>query len=208
MKLILSFALAAISLHTAAQTTPPSLLADTSRMSRFAKALQFDRYNLVLHAQAFGNVRNIAVWMGSITRQLDSQKIYAAYFNFERNDIFGGDIPVSMSEFIDADELPAFIGYLKKIKNEILLQNLDQLYFTEYRFYTRGGILLECYTGNNQWRTCLREIATTGDARPFSITRPDMSACLNSKTQLQELIEILENIHAEINRLQKAVVKQ
>jgi uncharacterized Fe-S cluster-containing radical SAM superfamily enzyme len=115
--------------------------------------------------------------------------MYAVRVDQRMNRSIFTDAPMNNAEYIDEDEIPKFISYLKNIKDAIMKEDPLIQQYTEYRFYTRAGIMLECYTGVNRWRCLLH----------YEIAKTPVDTYISNPERLKEFLEVMENIQREIS---------
>jgi hypothetical protein len=115
------------------------------------------------------------------------RKMYGVRIDQRLNRNLMTDAPLIHAEYIDEDEIETFIERLEFIQ-EITKTDVNEARYTEYRFYTRSGITLECYTGTNRWRVLLL----------YEINKEEVATYLNNDNRLTDLIDVLRNIQLEI----------
>ena len=146
--------------YTQAQIDTVVVRVDSMFESKLHRKLYDNRTNVKYHLDERGNVRDIFVFLATLEEIDTGHKLYGVRIDQRFNRAIFTDAPASNAEYIDEDELPKFIGYLKMIRDEVMKNDHTPQKYTEYRFYTRAGIMLECYTGVNRWRCVLHyEIA-------------------------------------------------
>jgi hypothetical protein len=171
---------------------------DSTFESFFHRKLYDHRTNLKYHLEDRGNVRELRVFLAVLEELVSGKKMYAVRIDERGNRNLFTDAPVGNAEYIDEDELPTFIGYLRKVRNEVMNTDHASQQYTEYRFYTRAGIMLECYTGLTRWRCVIH----------YELNKMPVDSYINNPERLRELIETLEFIEKEIKeRRQKVDVK-
>jgi hypothetical protein len=137
--------------------------------------------------EEFGNIRNVAVYLSSLEEFETGRKIFGIRIDTRANRNLFTDAPVTKAEYIDEDEIDMFIEKLEFVQ-EITKTDLNAARYTEYRFYTRSGIALECYTGSNRWRVLLL----------YELNKMEVTTYLNNDNRLTDLIEVLKIIKKEI----------
>lgn len=188
MKLLFTTLLSLFSLITFAQVDTVVIRVDSMFESKFHRKLYDNRTNVKYHLDEWANVRELAVYMATLEELNTGHKIYAVRIDQRLNRNLFTDAPATNAEYIDEDELEKFIGYLQQVRNEIMKTDHSTQRYTEYRFYTRAGIMLECYTGVNRWRCVIH----------YEIGKMPMDAYINNPERLQELLQALMEINKEI----------
>jgi hypothetical protein len=181
--------------YTQAQIDTVVVRVDSMFESKLHRKLYDNRTNVKYHLEERGNVRDIFVFLATLEEIDTGQKLYGVRIDQRFNRAIFTDAPASNAEYIDEDELPKFIGYLKMIRDEVMKNDHTPQKYTEYRFYTRAGIMLECYTGVNRWRCVLH----------YEIAKMPTDTYISNPERLSELLAVMEQIHAEIaeNRKRK-----
>jgi hypothetical protein len=181
--------------YTQAQIDTVVVRVDSMFESKLHRKLYDNRTNVKYHLEERGNVRDIFVFLATLEELDTGQKLYGVRIDQRFNRAIFTDAPASNAEYIDEDELPKFIGYLKMIRDEVMKNDHTPQKYTEYRFYTRAGIMLECYTGVNRWRCVLH----------YEIAKMPTDTYISNPERLSELLAVMEQIHAEIaeNRKRK-----
>lgn len=188
MKYIFTLVLSLFSLITFAQVDTVVIRVDSMFESKFHRKLYDNRTNVKYHLDEWANVRELAVYMATLEELTTGHKMYAVRIDQRLNRNLFTDAPATNAEYIDEDELEKFIGYLQQVRNEIMKTDHGAQRYTEYRFYTRAGIMLECYTGVNRWRCVIH----------YEIGKMPMDAYINNPERLQELLQALTEINKEI----------
>lgn len=188
MKLLFTTLLSLFSLITFAQVDTVVIRVDSMFESKFHRKLYDNRTNVKYHLDEWANVRELAVYMATLEELNTGNKMYAVRIDQRLNRNLFTDAPATNAEYIDEDELEKFIGYLQQVRNEIMKTDHSTQRYTEYRFYTRAGIMLECYTGVNRWRCVIH----------YEIGKMPMDAYINNPERLQELLQALMEINKEI----------
>ncbi len=160
---------------------------DSTFTSIFARRLKDKRTAVKYRMEEFGNIRNIAIYLSSLEEIISGRKLYGVRIDARINRNLFTDAPVTHAEYIDEDELDTFIQRLEFI-HDITNTDIESARYTEYRFYTRSGIALECYTGISRWRVLLL----------YEFDKIQMSTYLNNENRLTELIDVLKNVKREI----------
>jgi hypothetical protein len=193
MKFIFTLLLATFSFTVFAQVDTVVIRADSMFESKFHRKLYDNRTNVKYHLTEWNNIREIAVYMATLEELQSGHKMYAVRIDQRLNRNIFTDAPVGNAEYIDEDELEKFIGYLQQVKNEIMKTDQSAQRYTEYRFYTRAGIMLECYTGINRWRCVIH----------YEIGKVPVDTYINNPERLEELIQTLKEIKKEIDNQRK-----
>lgn len=188
MKFLFTILLSLFSLVTFAQVDTVVIRVDSMFESKFHRKLYDNRTNVKYHLDEWANVRELAVYMATLEEINTGKKMYAVRIDQRLNRNLFTDAPAANAEYIDEDELEKFIGYLQQVRNEIMKTDHSTQRYTEYRFYTRAGIMLECYTGVNRWRCVIH----------YEIGKMPMDAYINNPERLQELLQALMEINKEI----------
>ncbi len=163
---------------------------DSTFESRIHRVLYNQRTNVKYHLEQRGRIREVIVYFATLEVLATGEKLYGARIDRRGNRNIFTDAPSQNAEYIDEDEVDTVIGYLKKIRYEYM-PNFDGSRYTEYRYYTRAGIMFECYTGINRMRLQIH----------YEINKLPEDSYLNNPGQVEELIESLEEISAEIKQL-------
>lgn len=188
MKFVFTTLLSLFSLLTFAQVDTVVIRVDSMFESKFHRKLYDNRTNVKYHLDEWANVRELAVYLATLEELNTGHKMYAVRIDQRLNRNLFTDAPATNAEYIDEDELEKFIGYLQLVRNEIMKTDHSTQRYTEYRFYTRAGIMLECYTGVNRWRCVIH----------YEIGKMPMDAYINNPERLQELLQALIEINKEI----------
>jgi hypothetical protein len=191
--------LLAIPVFTMAQVDTVVVRSDAQFVSKFSHRLNYARQNLKYHMEERGNVREVFVFFSTLEDLRSGEKMYAVRVDPRGNRNIFTDAPLESVEYIDADELPQVIGYLDKILNEIIPSDHNGARYTEFRFYTRGGVMLECYTGLNRWRFCINyKIGNMGLTNLQAYDKGAEYTYINNPSALRELRDIFAGIQKEI----------
>lgn len=166
---------------------------DSMFESKLHRKLYDNRTNVKYHLDERGNIRDIAVFLATLEELETGHKMYAVRVDQRLNRSLFTDAPMSNAEYIDEDEIPKFIAYLRKVKDNIMKGDHLSQQYTEYRFYTRAGIMLECYTGVNRWRCLLH----------YEISKMPVDTYISNPERLVEFLEVMEGIEKEIKELRK-----
>jgi hypothetical protein len=193
MKFIFTLILTTFSFTSFAQVDTVVIRADSMFESKFHRKLYDNRTNVKYHLTEWNNIREITVYMATLEELQSGYKMYAVRIDQRLNRNIFTDAPVGNAEYIDEDELEKFIGYLQQVKNEIMKTDQSTNRYTEYRFYTRAGIMLECYTGINRWRCVIH----------YEIGKVPVDTYINNPERLEELIQTLKEIKKEIDYQRK-----
>jgi hypothetical protein len=187
MRSILILFITVLSIESFAQTDTVVVQYDSTFMSIFGRRLNDKRTNLKYHMEEFGSIRNVAVYLSTLEESESKRKIYGVRIDARLNRNLFTDAPLSKAEYIDEDEIDSFIKKLEFVQ-DITKTDINTARYTEYRFYTRSGIALECYTGTSRWRVLLL----------YEIDKMEISVYLNNDNRLTDLIDVLKNIQKEI----------
>ena len=177
---------------------------DSSRISRFSRKLNYERRNLKYHMEERGNVREVFVFLSTLEELPSGRKTFAVRIDARGNRNIFTDAPLSATEYIDADELGGVIEFLDTAVNHIMNTDQNVHRYTEYRHYTRGGIMLELYTGLNRWRFCFNyKTGALGDTNVLTLDKLDNITYINRPEALRELLVLLQELQKEITVLQQ-----
>jgi hypothetical protein len=163
---------------------------DSTFESKIHRLLYDKRTNVKYHLEQRGRIREVIVYFAEVEVLATGQKLYGARIDQRGNRNLFTDAPSVNAEYIDEDELDMVIGYLKKIRNEHMA-NFDGSRYTEYRYYTRAGIMFECYTGMNRMRLLIH----------YEINGRPADSYLNNPGLVAELIESLEEVATQIKEI-------
>jgi hypothetical protein len=196
MKIIYSTLLILISAASFAQQRPDTVIVrpDSTFESKFHRKLYDYRTNVKYHLEEMGNVREIRVNFATLEELSTGNKMYAVRIDQRGNRNLFTDAPMANAEYIDEDELDTFIGYLKKVREEIVRSDNSAQRYTEYRFYTRAGFMLECYTGVNRWRCVLH----------YEIGKMAEDTYINNPERMEDLIDLLGQASERIKQARNA----
>lgn len=187
MQRFLLFVLLSLSIETIAQVDTVVVQYDSTFMSYFARRLKDKRTSVKYRMEEFGNIRNVAVYLSSLEEMESGRKMFGIRIDQRGNRNLFTDAPVTHAEYIDEDEIATFIERLEFIQ-QVTHTDVNEARYTEYRFYTRSGIAVECYTGTNRWRVLLL----------YEINKNEITTYLNNDNRLADLIEVLKNVQIEI----------
>lgn len=165
---------------------------DSTFTSLFARRLYDKRTPVKYTMREFGTVRGVAVFLSVLEEINTGFKRFGVRIDARLNRNLFTDAPMTRAEYIDEDELDYFIDRLQFI-HEITSTDVNEARYTEYKFYTRSGITLECYTGSNRWRVLLL----------YEINKQEVATYLNNDNRLTDLLDILRQIKAEIAKSRK-----
>jgi hypothetical protein len=188
MKILFTLLFSTFALQGFCQIDTVVVRVDSMFESKFHRKLYDNRTNVKYHLEEWAKVREMAVYMASLEELNTGKKLYAVRIDNRLNRNIFTDAPASNAEYIDEDELDTFIGYLQQVKNEIMKTDQNTQRYTEYRFYTRAGIMLECYTGVNRWRCVIH----------YEIAKMPVDTYINNPARLEELLEAMIEINKEI----------
>lgn len=187
MRALLFILMISISMQGFGQIDTVVVQYDSTFMSIFSRRLNDKRTALKYHMEEFGNIRNVAVYLSSLEELVSKRKIYGVRIDTRGNRNLFTDAPLIKAEYIDEDEIDVFIERLEFIQ-QVTQTDLNAARYTEYRFYTRSGIALECYSGSNRWRVLLL----------YEINKMEVTTYLNNDNRLSEIIEVLRIVKKEI----------
>ena len=193
MKLIFTFFVSLISFQCLAQVDTVVIRVDSMFESKFHRKLYDNRTNVKYHLTEWNNIRDVVVYLATLEELESGHKLYAVRIDQRLNRNILTDAPLTNAEYIDEDELEKFMGYLQQVKNEIMKSDHSTQRYTEYRFYTRAGIMLECYTGVNRWRCVIH----------YEIGKVPVDTYINNPERLDELLQTLTEIKKEIELQRK-----
>lgn len=175
------------------------IASDNSFISNFSKRLNIDRRNLKYTMEERGSIRDLRVYLSTIEDLETQQKMYGVRIDTWTNLGLFSDNPLNAAEYIDADEIDKVIGYLSMIYNQIKTSDFKGNVYQEYRFYTRGGIMLECYTGINRWRFCIHyKTGLFGINNLLAIDKADNYTYINRREGIKELMDVFIGIKNEL----------
>lgn len=135
-----------------------------------------------------GRIRELIIYLASVEDLVTGHKLYGIRIDQRGSRNIFTDAPMTNAEYIDEDEIEGVLNHLKFIRDEVKNKDVDSARYTEYRYFTRAGFMIETYTGNNRWRTLLH----------YEINKFQADVYLNNGNRLEELIETLEEISKEI----------
>ncbi|TAD83814.1 MAG: hypothetical protein EAY75_14305 [Bacteroidetes bacterium] len=161
---------------------------DSTFTSLFSRRLNDKRTAIIYTMEDRGDVRDVNVYLSTLEEIVSGRKMYAVRIDARLNRNLFTDAPVANAEYIDEDELPLFIERLEFLLSKVMNTNPNNLRYTEYRFYTRSGIALECYTGLSRWRVALI----------YEIDKRSIFTYINNEAQVRDLLEVLKATHKEI----------
>jgi hypothetical protein len=194
MKILLQLMLLLCTVAAQAQQTnridTVVLRPDSTFESKIHRLLYNQRTNVKYHLEQRGRIREVIVYFATVEVLATGQKLYGARIDRRGNRNLFTDAPSQNAEYIDEDELDSAIAHLKIILNDYM-PNFDGSRYTEYKYYTRAGIVFECYTGVNRMRLQIH----------YEINKLPEDSYLNNPRQVEELIESLEEISGEIKKL-------
>ncbi len=172
---------------------------DNRFISKFSKRLNIDRKNLKYKMEERGSIRDLRVFLSTLEDLETNEKMYAVRIDSRGNLGLFSDNPLNAAEYIDMDELDKVIGYLSTIYNQIKTSDFSGSVYEEYRFYTRGGIMFECYTGINRWRFCIHyKSGIFGINNLLAIDKADDYTYINRREGIKELMEVMIGIKNEL----------
>lgn len=194
MRFILLAIFVVITSAVYAQVDTVVVRVDSMFESKIHRKLYDKRTPVKYHLEERGNVRDIMLFLAELEDLNTGKKLYGVRIDQRLNRAIFTDAPQGNAEYIDEDELPSFLDKLRFIRKEVMPSDHTPNRYSEYRFYTRAGIMLECYTGVNRWR-CLLQYELAGSPAITYISNPD---------RLDELIAGLEGILQEITQKRRA----
>jgi hypothetical protein len=193
MKITFTLCLVFAMLSAAAQVDTVVVRPDSTFESLFHRKLYDQRTNIRYHLDERGYIRDIVIYLATLEELKTGRRMYAVRVDQRLNRSIFTDAPLTNAEYIDEDELPEFIGYLDRVRKDIMSTPHNNERYTEYRFYTRAGIMLECYTGLNRWRCLLH----------YEISKIPTDTYINNPERLEDLIGVLQRIQDEIKLYRK-----
>lgn len=209
MKPIYLLLFTCFSLSTAAQTDTVVVKPDSSFISHFSRKLNYERHNLKYSMQERGSVRDVNIFLSTLQPLPSGTALYAVCIDTKSNRDLFTDAPRTAAEYIDADEVDTVVGYLEQMLTTIMNTDQNAQRYTEYRFYTRGGIMLECYTGINRWRFCLNyKTGSLGNSNLLQLDKLDNYTYINRTEDIRQLADTLKGISKEIKMLQLKDIKK
>jgi hypothetical protein len=171
---------------------------DNRFISNFSKRLNIERRNLNYKMEERGSIRDLRVYLSTLEDLENNKKMYAIRIDSRGNMGLFSDNPLNAAEYIDLDELDKVIGYLNTIYSQIKTSEFNGNVYEEYRFYTRGGIMFECYTGINRWRFCIHyKTGLFGINNLLAIDKGDNYTYINRREGIKELLDVFTAIKAE-----------
>lgn len=162
---------------------------DSTFTSFFARRLYDKRTPVKYNMRDYGNIRGVSVFLSRLEELETGVVRYGVRIDSRLNRNLFTDAPMTRAEYIDEDEIDYFIEKLNFI-HELTQTDVNAARYTEYRFYTRSGIALECYTGASRWRVLLL----------YEINKSEITIYLNNDNRVVDLIQILEQIKQDINK--------
>jgi hypothetical protein len=189
MKKIFYLLLLFITTSAYAQVDTVVVQYDSTFTSIFSRRLNDKRTAVKYTMEERGDVRDVNVFLSTLSEIVSGRKIYGVRIDARLNRNLFTDAPVAISEYIDEDELPLFVERLEFLVNKVMNTDPNAARYTEYRFYTRSGIALECYTGANRWRIALY----------YEVNKVPLLTYINTDNQVRDLIQVLKSIQKEIN---------
>lgn len=170
---------------------------DSSFQSLFQRKLTDRRTNIRFDLLNRGQVRDVVFHLARI-REIESGKmLYALRIDQAQTISISSDMPLSEGSYLDEDELPLFIHYLDTLKNHIMPSARPMDMYSELRYHTRSGLLLECFTAANRWRSILY----------YRVGDSSVSTQFNQVERLDEILTIVRNVQREIGIYRKAEQK-
>ncbi len=163
---------------------------DSTFTSLFSRRLNDKRTPVKYTMEERGNVRDVNVFLSTLKELETDRYLFGVRIDTRGNRNLFTDAPMVNSEYIDEDELPLFIERLEFLSEKVMNTDPNEARYTEYRYYTRSGIALECYTGVNRWRIALL----------YEINKIPVFTYINNQSQVQELLRVLKGIEQEINK--------
>jgi hypothetical protein len=164
---------------------------DSTFESLIHRKLYNYRNHVKYHIEERGRIRELIVYLASVEDLVTGHKLYGIRIDQRGSRNIFTDAPMTNAEYIDEDEIDSVITHLKYVKDEIKKRDPDQERYTEYRFFTRSGFMIECYTGSNRWRCLIH----------YEVGKTVNDVYLNNNNRLEEFIETLEEISKEIKEL-------
>jgi len=187
MRQLLFFPFILLFFSAIGQTDTVVVQYDSTFTSLLSRRLNDKRTAVKYTMEERGNIRDVRVYLSSLEEMVSGRKMYGIRIDTRGNRNLFTDAPLIQAEYIDEDEIPVFIERLEFISNKIQT-DADAERYTEYRFYTRGGIALECYTGLNRWRVVIM----------YEMNKEMVYTYLNNEGRLNDLLVLLKEIEKEI----------
>lgn len=169
------------------------LRADSTFESLIHRKLYNYRNHVKYHIEERGRIRELIVYLASVQDLVTGHKLYGIRIDQRGSRNLFTDAPMTNVEYIDEDEIDSVVAHLKMVREEIKLKEPDSERYTEYRFFTRSGFMIECYTGANRWRCLIH----------YEVGKVVNDVYLNNNNRLDEFIETIEEISKEIKTMRK-----
>lgn len=164
---------------------------DSTFESLLHRKLYNYRNHVKYHIEERGRIRELVVYLASVEDLVTGHVLYGIRIDQRGNRNIFTDAPMINAEYIDEDEIDSVVAHLKYVRDVIKKTDQDAARYTEYRFFTRSGFMIECYTGNNRWRCLIH----------YEVGKAVNDVYLNNNNRLEEFIETLEEISTEIKGL-------
>lgn len=169
------------------------LRADSTFESLLHRKLYNYRNHVKYHIEERGRIRELIVYLASVQDLVTGHKLYGIRIDQRGSRNLFTDAPMTNVEYIDEDEIDSVVAHLKMVREAIKIKEPDSERYTEFRFFTRSGFMIECYTGANRWRCLIH----------YEIGKVANDVYLNNNNRLDEFIETIEEISKEIQAMRK-----
>ncbi len=169
------------------------LRADSTFESLLHRKLYNYRNHVKYHIEERGRIRELIVYLASVQDLVTGHKLYGIRIDQRGSRNLFTDAPMTNVEYIDEDEIDSVVAHLKMVRDTIKIKEPDSERYTEFRFFTRSGFMIECYTGANRWRCLIH----------YEIGKVANDVYLNNNNRLDEFIETIEEISKEIKSMRK-----
>ena len=169
------------------------LRADSTFESLIHRKLYNYRNHVEYHIEERGRIRELIVYLASVKDLVTGHKLYGIRIDQRGSRNIFTDAPMTNVEYIDEDEIDSVVAHLNMVREEIKLRDPDSERYTEFRFFTRSGFMIECYTGANRWRCLIH----------YEVGKIVYDVYLNNNNRLDEFIETIEEISKEIKTMRK-----
>jgi hypothetical protein len=165
--------------------------ADSTFESLLHRKLYNYRNHVKYHIEERGRIRELIVYLASVEDLVTGHKLYGIRIDQRGSRNLFTDAPMTNVEYIDEDEIDSVVAHLKMVKEEIKKKDPNTERYTEFRFFTRSGFMIECYTGATRWRCLIH----------YEIGKMIYDVYINNNNRLDEFIETLEEISKEITTM-------
>lgn len=165
--------------------------ADSTFESLIHRKLYNYRNHVKYHIEERGRIRELIIYLASVEDLVTGHKLYGIRIDQRGSRNLFTDAPMTNVEYIDEDEIDSVVAHLKMVRDEIKKKDPNTERYTEFRFFTRSGFMIECYTGATRWRCLIH----------YEIGKMVYDVYLNNNNRLEEFIETLEEISKEIKTM-------